>query len=237
MLAAIFHSASSRSNSKTEIDKTRRVLSPLKDLLFPIHCFGCKAFGIEICSKCRKYWNPHFYLQSIEDLTVYSAIRYSPVARSILLGAKENSLHIADELIVDALLNCLHRLPTQVLRNAVLMPVPGSKRAIRKRGRDFIFELTKELSIRSGVPVIPGIKINRRLLDQSGLNAADRKRNINGAFEIDGISPESFKGEILLVDDLVTTGATLLEAKRALNSGGISVNRAITACVAQTSNI
>ena len=213
------------------------MLSPLKDLLFPIHCFGCKAFGIEICSKCRKYWNPHFYLQSIEDLTVYSAIRYSPVARSILLGAKENSLHIADELIVDALLNCLHRLPTQVLRNAVLMPVPGSRRAIRKRGRDFIFELTKELSIRSGVPVIPGIKINRRLLDQSGLNAADRKRNINGAFEIDGVSPESIKGEILLVDDLVTTGATLLEAKRALNSGGISVNRAITACVAQTSNI
>ena len=213
------------------------MLSPLKDLLFPIHCFGCKAFGIEICSKCRKYWNPHFYLQTIDGLTVYSAIRYSPVARSILLGAKENSLKIADELIVSALLNCLHRLPTQILRNAVLMPVPGAKRAIRKRGRDFIFELTNELSRRSGVPAIPGIKINRRLLDQSGLNASDRKRNIHGAFEIDGISPKSFKGEILLVDDLVTTGATLLEAKRALNSGGISVNRAITACVAQTSNI
>ena len=213
------------------------MLSPLKDLLFPIHCFGCKAFGIEICSKCRKYWNPHFYLQTIDGLTVYSAIRYSPVARSILLGSKENSLKIADELIISALLNCLHRLPTQILRNAVLMPVPGSRRAIRKRGRDFIFELTNELSRRSGVPAIPGIKINRRLLDQSGLNASDRKRNIHGAFEIDGISPKSFKGEILLVDDLVTTGATLLEAKRALNSGGISVNRAITACVAQTSNI
>jgi predicted amidophosphoribosyltransferase len=213
------------------------VLSPLKDLLFPIHCFGCKAFGIEICSNCRKYWNPHFYLQRIGELTVYSSIRYSPVARSILLGAKENSLKIADELIVNALLNCLHRLPTQVLRDAVLMPVPGSKRAIRKRGRDFIFDITSELSMRSGVPVIAGIKINRRLLDQSGLNAVDRKRNIYGAFQIDGISPESFKGEILLVDDLVTTGATLLEAKRALNSGGISVNRAITACVAQTSNI
>lgn len=213
------------------------MLSPLKELLFPIHCFGCNAFGIEICSKCRKYWNPHFYLQRIDELTVYSSIRYSPVARSILLGAKENSLKIADELIVNALLNCLHRLPTQVLRDAVLMPVPGSKRVIRKRGRDFIFDITSELSMRSGVPVMSGIKINRRLLDQSGLNAVDRKRNIYGAFEIEGISSESFKGEILLVDDLVTTGATLLEAKRALNSGGISVNRAITACVAQTSNI
>lgn len=176
-------------------------------------------------------------MQRIDELTVYSSIRYSPVARSILLGAKENSLNIADELIINALLNCLHRLPTQILRNAVLIPVPGSKRAIRKRGRDFIFNLTTELSLRSGVPQMSGIKINRRLLDQSGLNAVDRKRNIYGAFEIDGISPKSFKGEVLLVDDLVTTGATLLEAKRALNAGGISVNRAITACVAQTSNI
>ena len=91
--------------------------------------------------------------------------------------------------------------------------------------------------MRSGIPYLSGIKINRRLLDQSGLNAVDRKRNIHGAFELDGISPESFNGEVLLVDDLVTTGATLLEAKRALNSGGIQVNGAITACVAQTSNI
>ena len=213
------------------------MLSPLKDLLFPIHCFGCKAFGIEICSNCRKHWNPHFYIKTIDQLTVYSAIKYSPIARSILLGAKESSLRIADELIIDALQNCLHRLPTQLLRNAILMPIPGSRRSVRKRGRDFIFELTKELSMRSGVPYLSGIKINRRLLDQSGLNAVDRKRNIHGAFELDGISPESFNGEVLLVDDLVTTGATLLEAKRALNSGGIQVNRAITACVAQTSNI
>ena len=213
------------------------MFDPLKELLFPVHCFGCRAIGIEICSKCRKYWNPHFYFQNIDGLTVYSSIKYSPVARSILLGAKENSLKIADELIIDSLLNCLHRLPARVLRSAVLMPVPGSKRAIRKRGRDFILDLTSEVSMRSGIPMMSGIKINRKLLDQSGLNALDRKRNIHGAFEVDVISSESFKGEVLLVDDLVTTGATLLEAKRALNSGGIPVNRAITACVAQTSNI
>jgi predicted amidophosphoribosyltransferase len=212
------------------------VLAPLKELLFPIHCFGCRAIGIEVCSKCRKFWNPHFYVQTIEELKIYSAIRYSPVARSILLGAKENSYAIADELMIDALLNCLHRLPSQVLRKATLIPIPGSKRAIRKRGRDFISDLTKEVSLRSGVPMVSGIYIERRLLDQSGLSAVDRKRNINGAFAFDK-TVQKIDGEILLVDDLVTTGATLLEAKRALNKSGFSVNRAITACVAQTSNI
>ena len=213
------------------------MLSPLKELLFPIHCFGCRAVGIEICSKCRKFWNPHFYLQTINDLTIYSSIKYSPIARSILLGAKENSFKIADGLIVDSLLNCLHRLPTPVLRRAVLMPIPGSKRAVRKRGRDFIKEITTQLSIRSGIPMTSGMYIDRRLLDQSGLSAVDRKRNIHEAFKIDLSIAQNIDGEILLVDDLVTTGATLLEAKRALNNVGIPVNRAITACVAQTSNI
>ncbi|MFM8620736.1 MAG: ComF family protein [Candidatus Nanopelagicaceae bacterium] len=212
------------------------MFAPLKELLFPVHCFGCRAIGIEVCSKCRKYWNPHFYVQIIEELKIYSAIRYSPVARSILLGAKENSYAIADELMIDALLNCLHRLPSQVLRKATLIPIPGSKRAIRKRGRDFIFDLTKEVSLRSGVPMVSGIYIERRLLDQSGLSAVDRKRNIYGAFAFEK-TVQKIDGEILLVDDLVTTGATLLEAKRALNMSGFSVNRAITACVAQTSNI
>ncbi len=206
----------------------------LKELLFPVRCFGCTALGIEICTTCRKFWNPHLYIQNIGNLTVYSAIRYTPVARSILLGAKENSYKLADQLIIDALLNCLKRLPSHILRDAILMPIPGSKRSIRKRGRDFLCEITTELGKRSGLDVVSGMNVNRTLLDQSGLSAIDRKRNIQGAFNFDG---PDIKGEILLVDDLVTTGATLLEAKRALNANGFSANRAITACVAQTLNI
>ena len=117
------------------------------------------------------------------------------------------------------------------------MPIPGSRRSIRKRGRDFIAVLTKELSARSGLPILEGMNITRRLLDQSGLSAIDRKRNIDKAFEFSSNGQIANNVEILLVDDLVTTGATLLEAKRALNASGISVNRAITACVAQTLNI
>ena len=141
--------------------------------------------------------------------------------------------------MVDALHNCFKRLPTHILRNAVLIPIPGSKRAIRKRGRDFIRELTQELSLRTGAPIFDGIKINRRLLDQSGLSAIDRRRNIDGAliFNSTSMQVELEKSELFLVDDLVTTGATLLEAKRALNSVGLKANRAITACVAQTLNI
>lgn len=171
-------------------------------------------------------------------MTVYSSIKYSPVARSILLSAKESSIELADELIIEALSNCLRRIPSQILRNATLIPIPGSKRAIRRRGRDFIFELTNELSLRSGIPMITGMKVTRSLLDQSGLSSLDRRRNIKEAFvyESKDLVRVNFK-EILIVDDLVTTGATLLEAKRALNSSGFTKVRAITACMAETLNI
>ena len=169
-------------------------------------------------------------------MRVYSSIRYSPIAKSILLSAKEDSIAIADELIIDALHNCLRRLPSHILRSAILIPIPGSKRAIRKRGRDFIFELTSELSLRSGIPIVSGMKIERRLLDQSGLSAVDRKRNIFGSYSAKEIS-EDLTGELILVDDLVTTGATLLEARRALKERGIAANFAITACMAQSLNI
>ena len=222
--------------------KALQELGELREILFPTHCFGCNTLGINICSKCRRYWSPHFYIQEIDGLVVYSSIRYSPVARSILLSAKENSVKLADELIIDALFDCLKRVPNHLLRNSVLMPIPGSKRAIRKRGRDFIMDLTKELSLRSGLQCVPGMRVSRRLLDQSGLSSVDRSRNLKGAFEylhksiIEGETRERFKS-VILIDDLVTTGSTLLEAKRALNSAGISNVRAITACMAQTLNI
>lgn len=210
------------------------MLSPLKELLFPTHCFSCHALGLEICSKCKRFWSPHLYVQRIDQLTVYSSIKYSPVARSILLSAKENSVRIADELLISALHNCLKRLPTPILRSAYLVPIPGSKRAIRKRGRDFILEITKELSRRTGIEIVRGLVINRRLLDQSGLSAQDRKRNLERAFDFQG---DKIQGQLILVDDLVTTGSTLLEAKRALEMRNLKVNQAITACVAQTLKI
>lgn len=218
------------------------MFNPLKELLFPVHCYGCKALGIEICSNCRRFWNPHIYQQSIKNLTVYSSIKYSPIAKSILLSAKESGVKRADELIVEALLNLIKRLPSQYLRNALLVPVPGSKRAIRKRGRNFLSEIAESISSRTGIPTYTGININRSLLDQSRLSAADRRRNIFNSFELVEPIPDQqlnqlLQSEIFLVDDLVTTGSTLLEAKRALNMRGIKVNLAITACMAETLNI
>ena len=209
------------------------MLEPLKELLFPVHCFGCHEIGLAICSKCRREWNPHFYSKQIDGLTICSAITYGPVARSILLSAKEDGVKIADELIIEALLKVIREIPNSALRNAIFVPIPASRRSRRKRGRDFILELVKAISIQTKIPFQSGIEIKRALLDQSGLDLMDRKRNISNAFS----SVLPIENDVILIDDLVTTGATLLEARRALNVVKTKVRMAITACVAPTPTI
>lgn len=204
------------------------------ELLFPNRCFGCRVLGPEICNQCRRNWNPHLYSQKISTLRIHSAINYNETAKSILLGAKENSLRIADELVINALHHCLIRVPGISMRDLTLIPIPSSKRAIRRRGRDFIFEITKSLATPSRANVIEALQITRKTFDQTKLDAINRKKNLFNAYNcyLDRDQVNNLKN-VILVDDLVTTGSTLVEAHRALTAAGIQVICAITACVAK----
>ena len=175
-----------------------QIFSELKYLLFPTRCFGCRELGYSICSQCRKQWNPHLYQSRISDLAVYSAIPYSPIAKNILLAAKEQSVKSADQLV----------------RNAV---------------KEMAISVAKDF----GVTVLPVLEHQRNILDKSRLNIASRRQNLAMAFSIKPQFHGNYSGEnVVILDDLVTTGATISEAKRALTRGGFKVQAAATACVA-----
>jgi predicted amidophosphoribosyltransferase len=79
---------------------------------------------------------------------------------------------------------------------------------------------------------------SRKVKDQSGLNGEERWNNLNDSLVVMGTAltvdcPTGKVSGVLLVDDLVTTGATLLAASKALNQAGIRAIGAVTACVAQ----
>ena len=73
----------------------------------------------------------------------------------------------------------------------------------------------------------------RSVKDQSTLNRSQRERNLEGALKVIERREITSHGPIILVDDLVTSGATLLEAARALRNEGLIVLGAVTACVSQ----
>lgn len=207
-----------------------QIFSELSQLLFPTRCYGCNAIGISICFNCRREWHPHYYLTHIGSLRINSAVLYSPTASKIILAAKERGLKGADELIIDAIVHVLRRANFDTY-NVRLVPIPSSAINRRRRGRNFIPDICNEISERTSIPVIPALRILRKVKDQSTLSAPARTKNMHGAF---GIAEKIYpRGDLILIDDVVTTGATVCEAARALNSQGFTVLGSVTACVAQ----
>lgn len=100
----------------------------------------------------------------------------------------------------------------------VIVPVPLHRKKLRKRGYNQSAMIAQELSKRLGRPMEEGLL--RRVRDtgtQTKLDAAGRTRNVTGAFEA---SPRAVGRNILIVDDVRTTGATVNECAIALRKAG-----------------
>jgi predicted amidophosphoribosyltransferase len=209
-----------------------QLFSDLKYLLFPTRCFGCRELGYSICSECRQQWNPHRYQSRVTNLAVYSAITYSPVAKNILLAAKEQGVKSADQLVRNAVSVSIHEL-FKKYPSCALVPIPSSASSNRRRGRDFINEIAISVARDLGVAVLPLLEHQRKIRDQSKLNISNRHQNLAMALSIKPQFRGNYSGEkVVILDDLVTTGATIGEANRALTRGGFKVQAAATACVA-----
>ena len=214
-------------------------MKSLAELVFPSRCIGCSQFGISICSICRKSWHPHIYHRSIKVLDksypVISAIEYSPIASRVLLRAKEANQVAADQLLVKAITHSLRYF----LKNfgfGDLVPIPSRRSATRKRGRDFMQEITELVAENESIKSLQILRHQRAVRDQSQLNSQQRSRNIAGAFStffnLAEVRDSGNIGPLIIVDDLVTTGATLAEAIRALRTAGFPVLGAVTGAVA-----
>jgi predicted amidophosphoribosyltransferase len=158
---------------------------------------------------------------------------YTSTASKIILAAKENGLQGADDLLITAIIHVLNKARLE-RGYFTLVPIPSSKQSQRRRGRRFIVDLTKTISQTTGIGMNDCLLVSHQVSDQSGLTKAQRISNVQGAFSV---KPGAIlRGDAILIDDVVTTGATLREAARALNSQGshaFSSVCAVTACVAQ----
>jgi predicted amidophosphoribosyltransferase len=103
----------------------------------------------------------------------------------------------------------------------VLVPVPSAPATVRARGHDHALRLAQAAGRAARLPVAPVLQHRRPVSDQAGLGAAARAANLAGAFgAVGGLTGRP----VIVVDDVVTTGATLLEAARALATAGARVH-------------
>jgi predicted amidophosphoribosyltransferase len=110
-----------------------------------------------------------------------------------------------------------------------VVAIPLHARALRRRGFNPAGVLARALALRVGVPLrATALERRRDTPSQTGLGRAARRRNVRGAFRARGALPP----RVWLVDDVVTTGATLAAAARALRRAGA---REVTGvCAART---
>ncbi len=102
---------------------------------------------------------------------------------------------------------------------ATLIPVPLHRSRLRQRGYDQALELARPLSRRLGLPLrANGLHRARDTPPQSRLDAAQRRRNLRDAFAWTAAAPPP--AHAILIDDVMTTGATLHAAAQALRRAG-----------------
>jgi predicted amidophosphoribosyltransferase len=215
-------------------------LAPVLDLVLPSTCVGCRdGPGPVLCRRCRMTLaGPPVPVRpdpAPAGLPPCWAVgKYDGAVRTALISFKDRGRRGLAGPLSEAL--ALAVAGAAAGAPAVgLVPVPSSRRAARARGGDHMRRLAG-LAARAltsaGLPatVLGLLAPVGRQRDSAGLSAGQRAVNVAGAFVVRAGSPG--RGPLVLVDDVVTTGATLAEATAALSAAGVEV--AAAAVVAAT---
>jgi ComF family protein len=146
------------------------------------------------------------------------ALRYEFPADWLVTELKFSARLWHAPLLAVLIAEALEERPIPDLTDAVLVPVPLHRRRQTVRGYNQAVEIARPLSRRIDCRLDTGLLVRERATrEQSSLSARERRRNVAGAFRLRR-SPDFEHG--IVVDDVVTTGATSREVARLLRDAG-----------------
>ena len=194
----------------------------LLDLLLPCRCVICRSTGLALCQNCSSQLTPSARAVTCFELHGWAASDYGTSEKILIKAFKEDGITalgpILARLMKPAFQCLLDEVPTQI-DDAWLVPAPSSQANFRQRGYLPSLILARQLNRTTGssLRVKAALRFGRSVADQSGLSVEQRSSNLVGSM----VASTSVSGRrVILIDDVVTTGATLVEAARAIAEAG-----------------
>lgn len=225
------------------MDFLSTIVNSVLNTVFPTCCISCGKTGADLCMTCLGD-SPLTERESEKWIFPLYDYRHPPIKKAVWLlkyRSKKSIASIFAEVMHGRILEELSDLSvTQNFNNAILIPIPLSKKRYRERGFNQaelickeLIKLNSEINLRSADA--------KALADRRGVdftlennvliksqdtkhqahieNRSERLKNIMGSFTVK--NEELIKGRnIILIDDVTTTGATLNEAKKTLKKAG-----------------
>jgi predicted amidophosphoribosyltransferase len=232
-------------------------LAAVVSLALPRRCAACAATDVALCHGCRAevvacLWDggprrARPVPQPAGLPPVHAAGRFEGSLATLVTAYKDEGRRdvapLLATLLADAVDTTLVGVPVlqRVLAAGdgpvLLVPVPSSAASRRRRG-DAPLDHLAALAVRGfaerEVVLADALRLHRRVADQAGLDAAGRHLNVEHSMAVrPGWTQALPRATCVLVDDVLTTGATLVEAARALRAGGAGAVAAATICATQ----
>lgn len=222
------------------------------ETLWPTRCAVCDLAGIDVlCDECRaklcfidmykacsKCGAPHGQIQCTEcnDVMLASSeiktLPFNHMSHALLLDDAAHRIvaiykDSSERRLVKHIANMMAQYisPDMVSYNFVLTYIPDSDDALRRRGFDHGQEIAEHLGRISGLSVLDAFE-RPKSKDQRKLGRRERSSNMNSQMELKpGIN---LPKNILLIDDVCTTGATIYSACNALRNAGVDQIEVLT---------
>jgi predicted amidophosphoribosyltransferase len=201
------------------------------DLILPLECGGCGVAATRWCEACAHQLRvrpdePHVVTPRVPPgVPVFSLGRYAGPRRNAIVAVKEHGRADLTSALGTALRGGLRQLLMWGVLDKPLtvVPAPTRRSAARRRGGDPVTRIA--LAATSGgrdAAVVQALRMKALVRDSVGLSGPARQRNVAGRVALKG-SATVWGTDVLVVDDIVTTGATAAEAVRVLQTSGARV--------------
>ncbi|MBQ1266938.1 MAG: ComF family protein [Proteobacteria bacterium] len=206
----------------------RDTLDALRHLIWPSRCASCdlllespEAFLCDSCHEAMRFVGEMPSPEAVDGM--FSFFAYEGAVQSLIARWKYHEDYCARLALLSSMSERIDRVLAFVGASATVIPVPPHPRRLRERGFDPVWTFASKLSTQLSQAKGETFTLNdaclhrsRHTLHQAGLSAAERAQNLRGAFEIVDMAPE----RVILVDDVVTTGATLSACALVLRNAG-----------------